>query len=138
MLGNVTMVASLQSTHVRQGWSFRTQSNFAGASNREEALRFAERQQRAPKVDLADYLISAEHGPTNVSLGHVSFGQQRHLVNAFASRGASASVRLGDRSTFSLAALNGSTIVGFRSAPSASSMKSSALGWSRSAWAASR
>ena len=113
MLGNVTMVASLQSTHVRQGWSFRTQSNFAGASNREETLRFAERQQRAPKVDLADYLISAEHGPTNVALGHVSFGQQRHLVNAFASRGASASVRLGDRSTFSLAALNGSTIVGF-------------------------
>jgi hypothetical protein len=112
-LEDVSVTAGLQSMHTREGVSLRTQSNFLGASNRGEALRFAERPLDAPKVDLVDYIVTVERGSGSVSLGHVGFGQHRHLINGFASRGASASAKWGSIATLSLAALNGTTVVGF-------------------------
>jgi hypothetical protein len=107
------MTAALRTTHVQPIWSFRSQTNLVGASNRENALRFAERPLTAPRVDLADYLAIVDQGTTNASLGHVGFGQHRHLMNGFASRGAMAATRFGRSGTLSLAALNGAPIVGF-------------------------
>jgi hypothetical protein len=112
-LEDVSVTAGLQSMHTRDGVSLRTQSNILGASNREETLRFAERPLDAPKIDLVDYIVTVERGSGSVSLGHVGFGQHRHLINGFASRGASASARWGSIATLSLAALNGTTVVGF-------------------------
>jgi hypothetical protein len=112
-LEDLSVTAGLQSMHTREGVSLRTQSNILGASNREETLRFAERPLDAPKVDLVDYIVTVERGSGSVSLGHVGFGQHRHLINGFASRGASASAKWGSIATLSLAALNGTTVVGF-------------------------
>lgn len=112
-LEDVSVTAGLQSMHTREGVSLRTQSNILGASNREETLRFAERPLDAPKVDLVDYIVTVERGSGSVSLGHVGFGQHRHLINGFASRGASVSAKWGPIATLSLAALNGTTVVGF-------------------------
>jgi hypothetical protein len=104
--------SGMQTTHARGGWSLRTQSNFVGVSRRQEALRFGIRQDRAPKVDLSDYLVQLERGPASLSLGHVTEGTNRYLINSFASRGLEA--RFGNaRANLSLAALNGSSVVGW-------------------------
>jgi hypothetical protein len=102
----------LQSAHVRGGWTLRTQSNYLGVSRREEALRWGLRQNEAPRFDLSDYVVQIERGRTTVGLGHVSTGSNRHLMNEFASRGASVSVR-GGVANLAVAALNGSSVVGW-------------------------
>jgi hypothetical protein len=102
----------VQSTHARGAWNLRTQSNFVGASRQQEALRFGIKQNQAPKIDLSDYLLQLERGPATLSLGHVSEGTNRYLINSFASRGVEA--RVGNtRANLSLAALNGSSVVGW-------------------------
>lgn len=102
-----------QTLNVRDGWSVRTQANFVGVSNRQEALRFGERQDDAPKFDLSDYLFTIDRGAVSLSLGHLAFGQNRHLVSGFGSRGVSAGARLGAVAQLTLAALNGNSIVGW-------------------------
>jgi hypothetical protein len=102
-----------QTVHLRGGWSVRSQANFLGTSNRQEALRFAERQNDAPKFDLSDYLFTVDKRAVTLSLGHQSFGQNRHLVNGFGSRGVNVSARLGRLGELALAALNGSSVVGW-------------------------
>lgn len=110
---DLTVGLGLTSTFVRGGWSTTAQANAIGVTNRPEALRFAERQNEAPRIDLASYLVSADSGRARFSLGHISFGTHRHLLNGFASRGALAAFRLGTRADFSLAMVNGSPIVGW-------------------------
>jgi hypothetical protein len=107
-----TLNTGFQTLHAGRSWSLKSQSNFVGVSNRSEALRFGERQARAPKFDLSDYLVTLERGSASLSLGHVSHGSNRHLVNGFSSRGLTGAVRLGP-AELSLAAMNGSSVVGW-------------------------
>ena len=107
-----TLTGGLQSAHVRGGWTLRTQSNYLGASRREEALRYGLLQDNAPRIDLSDYAVQLERGRVAFGLGHVSTGGNRHLMNAFASRGVSAAVR-GAVANLAVAAVNGSSIVGW-------------------------
>ena len=104
--------SGVQTTHSRDGWSLRTQSTFVGVSRQQEALRFGIRQDRAPKIDLSDYLVQLERGAASLSLGHVTEGTNRYLLNSFASRGIEARVGTA-RANLSLAAVNGSSIVGW-------------------------
>jgi hypothetical protein len=104
----------LASTHVRGGWTLRTQANAVGVTERERALRFAERRGAAPNFDLSDYLISLETSATRLSLGNVSAGSSRHLIQGYAARGLSASVRMGRRADLALAAMAGRPIVGWQ------------------------
>ena len=110
---DVTANAALRSQVVRGRWTTATEAAIVGVSNREEALRFAERQDAAPLVDLSSYLFRAENHAAAVSLGHISFGAHRHLAKAFASRGATGTLKFGSRADLALAALNGSSIVGW-------------------------
>lgn len=102
----------LQTTHEREGWRFHTTSNYVGTTRRQEALRYNVRQDRAPRIDLSDYAVQLERGPVSLALGHVSEGSNRYLINSFASRGAEGRVA-GRRVGLTLAALNGSSIVGW-------------------------
>jgi hypothetical protein len=97
----------------RNGWTTTTRSNFVGVSNQAEALRFGLRGADAPQFDLAQYLVGAANGRAQASLGHVRLDGGRHLVSGFATRGATGSVRLLPALELSLAATNGSSIVGF-------------------------
>ncbi len=97
----------------RRGWSFGNQFDFAGASFRQEALRFGELGANAPQIDLSSYLITLEKGRFNVKLGHVSFGSNRHLINGFSSRGISVTVPVGKQNDISFFAANGTSVVGF-------------------------
>lgn len=97
----------------RRGWAFQAQSDFAGSSFRQEALRFGELGERAPQIDLSSYLIEFGKGRFSVKLGHVSFGSNRHLINSFSSRGITVTIPVGKQNEISLAAVNGTSIVGF-------------------------
>ncbi len=103
----------LQSEQVRGGWALRTQSNMLGVSNRQEALRFGERQDEAPRLDLADYLVTLQHGGTTLTAGNLAFGSERHIANSFEARGLSARFHFGPVASLSLAGMSGSRLVGW-------------------------
>lgn len=107
-----TLNTGLQTAHTGIGWTLRNQVNLVGASRREEALRFGALQAEAPRLDLADYVVEYRRGEHALSMGHVSFGGSRHLINGFGSRGAAGQLRAGPI-TLSGAALNGTSIVGW-------------------------
>ena len=104
---------SVQTEHVRQGLVARTSASFVGVADQTQALRFAELQGDAPRLDLSRYSIQVGSGPLEVSLGSVSLGSQRHLINGFSSRGASAAVQAHERVDLSLGLVNGSNVVGY-------------------------
>jgi hypothetical protein len=102
-----------RSSHERRGWSVATQSNYVGVTRQQEALRFGTEGEEAPRFDITDYLVMLRgNGGTQLSLGHVNFGRNRHLVNGFTSRGATFSTTRGG-TTLSLGSANGSTVVGW-------------------------
>jgi hypothetical protein len=110
---DLTLQASLKS-EITNGW-FGNQMQFdlVGSEFRKEALRFAELGVNAPKVDLSSYLMQIQLSKTKFQVGHTTFGTNRHLINSFGSRGLTLSIPLGKRSDLSLAALNGTNIVGW-------------------------
>ncbi len=97
----------------RRGWSLSSQFDFAGSSFRQEALRFGDLGEKAPRIDLSSYLIELSKGRFKANFGHVSFGANRHLINGFSSRGINVTVPVGRQNEISFAAMNGTSIVGF-------------------------
>lgn len=97
----------------RRGWTLSNKFDFTGVSFRRNALRFGELEERAPKIDLANYLVEFDKGRFKVNFGHVSFGSNRHLLNSFSSRGIAVTVPLGKQNDVTLATASGTSIVGF-------------------------
>ena len=87
--------------------------NFVGVSYRQEALRFAEKNEDAAKIDLSSYLLDLRTGGGALLLGHFMHGRERHLLNGFTSRGISASIVVAPYADFSAAAMNATNIVGW-------------------------
>ncbi|MCW5609765.1 MAG: hypothetical protein KIS83_03615 [Rubrivivax sp.] len=104
--------AALGWTGTRDGWQLQAQANVAGASQRAQALRFAQLQDRAPKVDLADYRLAAGHGGHLLEIGHLSHGSHPLLAQAIASRGLGARLQLAPALDLTVAALNGRQVAG--------------------------
>lgn len=104
--------AALGWTGTRDGWQLQAQGQLAGASQRAQALRFAQLQDRAPKVDLADYRLAAAHGAHLVEIGHLSHGSHPLLASAIASRGLGARVQLAPALDLTVAALHGRQVAG--------------------------
>lgn len=103
----------LRSTFVRSGWTAAGTADVLGVNRREDALRFAERQQEAPYVDLSSYQFTAVHRRASISVGQLAIAGHRHLVSNFATRGIAGSVNVGPRVRFSGTAANATTIVGW-------------------------
>lgn len=101
----------LQTTHVRDEFSLTSDTHILGANEEKDALRYAEKGDQASRIDLADYAIRYEGQNTVLSLGQVTAGADRHLINAFASRGLTAVVA-GQRGSVWVGAENGTSIVG--------------------------
>lgn len=108
-----TLQFSLRSESSGGPVSSQTQIDFAGSSNQGAALRFGTLGKKAPQIDLASYLVQLQLGPAKLAIGHTSFGTARHLVNSFSSRGISFTVPVTKRFDFSVAAMNGTNIVGY-------------------------
>ena len=86
---DVSLGASLRSSHERPGFTLESQSNVVGASREPLALRFAQRGTRAPLVDLSNYLLSLRLPSARLDLGNIALGNNRHLISGFSSRGVS-------------------------------------------------
>src|SRR5499426_2889159 len=110
---DATLQASLKSEMTNRWFGNQMQFDLVGSSFKKEALRFAELGANAPKVDLSSYLTQFQLNGAKFQAGHTAFGNNRHLINSFGSRGLTLSIPLGKRSDFSLAALNGTSIVGW-------------------------
>jgi len=89
--------AGFTSRHVRGDLEVRSSLNIVGSSVRQEALRFGEKGEDAPKLDLSDYLIEVEKGRASMAIGHVSYGNNPLLINGVGNRGIKAQYRLNDR-----------------------------------------
>ena len=107
------MQTNFQSEFVRGDFTLGGHANVIGTTYENEALRFGTEGEKAPLIDLSSYLISLQKGPAGFSLGHVSFGSNRHLINSFSSRGITGIYRFGKIGDVSMAAVNGTSIVGW-------------------------
>lgn len=97
-------------------WRVKADATVLGDSARTRAIQFASRTGAADKLDIASYLAEARLGNTQLSLGHITTGQNALLQMGLANRGIALSQRFNDRvdATFSLQ--NGSAIVGIQRA----------------------
>ncbi len=86
--------------------------DFAGSSFKEKTLQFGTLGEKAPDVDLSSYLINLQIGKAKFSLGHTSFGTNRHLVSGFSSRGLSLSIPINKRFDITAGILNGTSVLG--------------------------
>ncbi len=94
--------------------NFKSDSNFdfAGSSFKPETLQFGTKGENAPDIDLASYLVNFQIGKAKFAWGHTSFGNNRHLVSSFSSRGLSFEMPINKRFDISAGVLNGTSLVG--------------------------
>ena len=69
---NVTLGGGFRSLLERPVFTIESQSNIVGATKEELALRFADKGERAPLVDLSDYQISLRRSAAKLDIGHVA------------------------------------------------------------------
>ena len=110
---DATFQGTWKSGMARGAFNMQSQFDFVGSSFRNEALRFGDLQDRAPKIDLSSYSMQFQQGARKFTAGHGSFGAQRHLLNNFAGRGLTLTAPLGPRADISLMTMNSTNVVGF-------------------------
>jgi hypothetical protein len=97
----------------RPGLGFTGQLNVLGVSAREQALRFGSEAEEAPKADLSSYRLAFTRGRAGLQIGHLSWGDSRHLIRGFSSRGVAATAPLGRWGNLSLGGMSATSIVGW-------------------------
>jgi len=105
--------ASLGVHAERDGVAATGNINLVGSSLEAETLRFSEKHEDAPKLDLSQYLLDLHAGPFSVSTGQITHGRHRELLNGFGARGISTGVALGQWFDVSGAVLSATNIVGW-------------------------
>ncbi len=84
-----------------------------GTTHAHDTLRAPTEGDDAPRLDLADYALSLQKWGSTVTVGSFAYGTSRHLVNGFASRGATIQVPLSTIGDLTLAGGNAQSIVGW-------------------------
>jgi hypothetical protein len=97
----------------REDWALEAAANLAGNSQRARALRYAQLNSVAPKLDLADYRLALGWREQMLELGHLSAGNNPLLASGFASRGIGLRSKLAPGADVALHALRGTAVVGF-------------------------
>lgn len=110
---DATIQGTWKSEMVRGALQMQQQFDIVGSSFRNEALRFGELGADARKIELSSYQMQFQHGTRQFSIGHSSFGAQRHLINNFASRGFTLTLPINKHLDASLVSMNSTNIVGF-------------------------
>jgi hypothetical protein len=109
----LTAQLDVRQSAARNGWSLRLGGNVIGVSEAEQALRFGQQGEDAPRFDLSSWDLVVARGRFELGLGHLAWGDSRLLVSGFSSRGARVRVPLGRALDLSAAAMNGTAIVGW-------------------------
>ena len=110
---DVTLQGTLQTSMARGLFNAQTNFDVVGSSFQGQALRFDTMGNAAPNIDLSNYLMQFQINKATVALGGVSFGSNRFLMNSFSSRGITVNVPINKRLDVAVAAMNGSSIVGW-------------------------
>ncbi|MBI3653493.1 MAG: hypothetical protein HY231_20885 [Acidobacteria bacterium] len=109
---DVTVQGSFKSEAARGIFISQNQFDIAGSSFQQEALRFGQLGNDAPRLDLASYLMQFQISKAKFLVGHTAYGTNRLLVNSFSSRGITMTLPLPQGLDLTLAAMNGTSIVG--------------------------
>jgi hypothetical protein len=109
----VTFNPAFTTSLANESGTVEVQSNFLAVTKQTQALRFGAQGTSAPKFDLSDYLIKGANGPLSASVGHVSFGNAKHLMNGIATRGVTGALSIARTAELAIGLLNGSSIVGW-------------------------
>lgn len=110
---DITLQASLQSGFAGKNFQLRNQFDVVGASYQREALRFAEKGEDAPQIDLSSYQIQMQVNRLKFNAGHTTYGNNRYLINSFSSRGVNVTAPITSQFDLSFNAANGTSIVGW-------------------------
>jgi len=110
---DATIQGTWKSEMARGAMQMQQQFDIVGSSLRNEALRFGELGANARKIELSSYQMQFQHGTRQFSIGHSSFGAQRHLINNFSSRGFTVTLPISKHLDASLVSMNSTNIVGF-------------------------
>lgn len=108
-----TVQGGLDTNFERGDFLVKTQAALLGSSREKEALRFSQLRNSAPKLDLSSYLVDIKRGNSQFSVGHISYGGNRHLLNNVANRGLVFRQKLHDRFDVSFNTMTGRSIVGY-------------------------
>jgi hypothetical protein len=110
---DLALQGSLQTNLIRGSFSAQNQFDFVGTTYQKEALRFGDKSEQAPQIDLSSFLVQAQVKKIKFVFGHHAYGTNRYLIDNFSSRGINVSVPLGSRFDVSFNATNGTSIVGW-------------------------
>ncbi|HTS03081.1 MAG TPA: hypothetical protein VMN04_11195 [Thermoanaerobaculia bacterium] len=110
---DLTGQATLSATASRGANAITAQMALALAQREEDALQFSSKGQEAGHADLSSWGMKVAFGPGTLEWGGISFGENRHLVNGFSSRGGRFTLALGRIFDVAVAAANGTSIVGW-------------------------
>jgi hypothetical protein len=105
--------SSLQTNVQRSAFGWQSQFDIVGSSFKPETLRYGLLNNKAPNIDLSGYLMQFRLGKVNMNAGHFTYGSNKHLISDFASRGLTLSLPINKHADFSVAAVNGTNIVGW-------------------------
>lgn len=105
---------SLSSEHSTNTIMVTSQVNIVGSSNRENSLQFSDREQKANKVDLSDYLVNIQGEKLQLSVGHKALSSNPLLLDNLANRGLQITYQLNDYINIAMSQQNGSAIVGWQ------------------------
>jgi hypothetical protein len=108
-----TMQGGLDTNFARGDFLVKTQAALVGSSREKEALRFSQLKTRAPKLDLNSYLVDIKRGNAQLSVGHINYGGNRHLLNNIANRGLVFRQKLNNQFDVSFSTMTGRSIVGY-------------------------
>jgi hypothetical protein len=110
---DTTLRLGLRTDHEREGLTVTSEVEILGAARREQALRFGEHGEDAPRLDLARYQVRLETPTLALEAGHVTIGAQPQLIEGFSSRGLSAAWQPARWLRLGAAGVNGTSIVGW-------------------------
>jgi len=96
------------------GFTLESSANITGSTREQEALQVGTLGKHAPEIDLTDYLVDARWGASQLSAGHINYGNNPLLLMGYGSRGLGYRQQFTERIDFSLNAMNATAITGMR------------------------
>lgn len=110
---DLAFTGGLAAQYQRGDLNIQANFNLAGSTNQQEALRFKDLKEAAPRIDLSDYLLDVKVGNAQFTVGHQCYGNHPFLLDNLCSRGLTSKIQLSKRVDLSIAHISTTSLVGF-------------------------
>jgi hypothetical protein len=111
---NLNIQGSVSTAHEGEDWEIKSQIQLAGGSFRQQAPNVSVLGTRAPKLDIASYLVDAAWRDTRVNIGHISVDSHPLLMSGISNRGIALLQKLPLGIDLGVTVQNGESVVGYR------------------------